>query len=893
MADSELISAANKLTGVISKLTSGVSSLNSGISAVAKGNVTGQSLVDAGTAAAGLVPGFGAVGQALGSFAKTGMQMADDLKAGSQYGAYFNQNLGEFAETVLGARDSMESWNARLAKSADAFSHLGSNMDKSMVLYGKMAKDMQDMPLAAQLEMTGIKAEELNDVMATNISMRKFVDFNDANAKKEAINSTLNLVKEMDDLARTTGLSRDQQKKQLEEEMKRPDVAALMMSMTKEQQTALLQTSAKMGAQAENVRNLFIEMAAGNGTVRSTGGGQTMAALNQINPEIAAMMRESSQLLKSGSAEDRKRAEDLMSQVGPMIEEGLKNPKLTAQIAMMQATGEQTFKELGKIVTDTKGLGAETAKSAEAFSAGFASVEEYEAKQKEKVEAERKGLTVTGEQDTGAAAYRTAQALDRLGKDISAGATPAFTKLNNETGELIKSYNLLNGVLRAHTAEEARQFGSYESIKGLLTGKGVPTGAGEPATAPTTTTGEPQGKVTNIGRAGGSLGAVGKWLEDWGAGTPVTLHGKEGIVTEEQFKMIGKDVNSMLSQLGVNGIGGAVNTPTSSKSEINVEFSKTIADFNDKFKSLGVNVTDLTNEMLTGGLRTQKSVEQFSKLGLSVDEFQTIITKDKLDRITLMQASKDPVFERLEDLVSDVTPESQVTAEKDLESKKGSDTFSDMIFGIGDIAGKAFDDITKGPDSITGIFTGIGDIAGKAFDTLTKEKPVPEGFKKEESGRTVLDMKTPEEWNKIEKDNAAIAAFDKKYNIKRDDIDVVGLKNSQESAAKINEEQKNKLSETITTAQSSMISAVTQAKEAEKLNAAQQETPTEAPVKTEKPAETAPVATETPAENEIKTQLVMLNKQMGQLVNYTMEVATNSKQQIRATKQAASNNIMG
>jgi hypothetical protein len=37
------------------------------------------------------------------------------------------------------------------------------------------------------------------------------------------------------------------------------------------------------------------------------------------------------------------------------------------------------------------------------------------------------------------------------------------------------------------------------------------------------------------GRANGSLGSVGKLIEDFGAGTPMMLHGREGVITEKQL----------------------------------------------------------------------------------------------------------------------------------------------------------------------------------------------------------------------------------------------------------------------------------------------------------------------------------------------------------------------
>jgi len=40
------------------------------------------------------------------------------------------------------------------------------------------------------------------------------------------------------------------------------------------------------------------------------------------------------------------------------------------------------------------------------------------------------------------------------------------------------------------------------------------------------------------GRAGGSIGATGKLIEDFGKGTPVMLHGREGVITEKQLSAL-------------------------------------------------------------------------------------------------------------------------------------------------------------------------------------------------------------------------------------------------------------------------------------------------------------------------------------------------------------------
>jgi len=52
-----------------------------------------------------------------------------------------------------------------------------------------------------------------------------------------------------------------------------------------------------------------------------------------------------------------------------------------------------------------------------------------------------------------------------------------------------------------------------------------------------------------VSRAEGSLGAVGSLIEDFGKGTPATLHGKEGIITSEQLENMAKGVSGMMQSV--------------------------------------------------------------------------------------------------------------------------------------------------------------------------------------------------------------------------------------------------------------------------------------------------------------------------------------------------------
>jgi len=59
------------------------------------------------------------------------------------------------------------------------------------------------------------------------------------------------------------------------------------------------------------------------------------------------------------------------------------------------------------------------------------------------------------------------------------------------------------------------------------------------------------------GRATGSLGATGKLIEDFGAGTPMMLHGREGVITEDQLTQFAQQAMSMNTNMNMPGLGDA------------------------------------------------------------------------------------------------------------------------------------------------------------------------------------------------------------------------------------------------------------------------------------------------------------------------------------------------
>jgi hypothetical protein len=63
-------------------------------------------------------------------------------------------------------------------------------------------------------------------------------------------------------------------------------------------------------------------------------------------------------------------------------------------------------------------------------------------------------------------------------------------------------------------------------------------------------------------RAGGSLAAAGSLIEDFGKGTPAMLHGREGVITEQQLQQFG----DMAMKVGMGSVVAKPGTPATATS---------------------------------------------------------------------------------------------------------------------------------------------------------------------------------------------------------------------------------------------------------------------------------------------------------------------------------------
>jgi hypothetical protein len=144
-------------------------------------------------------------------------------------------------------------------------------------------------------------------------------------------------------------------------------------------------------------------------------------------------------------------------------------------------------------------------------------------------------------------------------------------------------------------------------------------------------------------RSGGSLGAVGKLIEDFGRGTPTVLHGREGVITEDQLRQFGVMAMNMglaATQSGATPPGTAPTAGTRGLDGASARSLQSRFDM-DNINTIMENVSKEAKELLdsqkiytqTEKITQQKILEDTEKI--SDNTLQSRLISDQ-DRITLM-----------------------------------------------------------------------------------------------------------------------------------------------------------------------------------------------------------------------------------------------------------------
>jgi hypothetical protein len=535
-----------------------------------------------------VVEGFKFVYQA----ASENLDMMNDL---SKSGMNFSGDIMTMSASVKGMRISNEEFSDIMKRNSTGFNALGGNATRGAEAFVKLANEFQKSEFTDSLVAAGISNKELNDILAMEMTTKKMAIRDDKESRREAIESAAALAKEMDMMSKLTGKSREEQLAQMQKVKDDMAVEAKIRQMaaengiTDEKEIAKLRKNvteqiaqAEMQGRGQLLKETFIygqavskeaaqqQISVGNQAFQATvSQGRALMAMNFTESQ------EQAKAARRGLVDFQKSAEGMQLALLPgqnqFTEDTHKMMKATQAYRDSLAAIEQEEAFRGKST-------AEIEKEAERRAKEASEGRDKEGKQvNQSAEAMVKLQQRTKEVET--AFYK--DLILPLEKDlrptikmVSDQFLPSHTRRPGVAGAGVSFEDTIGAGLRTsynrassapdrskmtdaeaaaydvNTSKELRQgldhLGKTNSkviAEGMLAAGQVASDAGKVISAGGQAAVEAvqaKGKKRNLG----SVGATNQLFEDFGQGTLMELHGKETILTENQFKDLAKGIRS-------------------------------------------------------------------------------------------------------------------------------------------------------------------------------------------------------------------------------------------------------------------------------------------------------------------------------------------------------------
>ena len=367
-------------------------------------------------------------------------------------GVNFGNNIGQFTESVVSARMSIPEFVKIIGENGSKIAGLGSNAQKSAEVFLAIGKDFAETPAVRQLNATGVGMEELNKVLTISTINRRNLDMTNAVTQQRVADAAVAMAVEMDNVARLTGVSRQQQEKQIAEQMKKAEVEIMLAAMSEEERSSYEKNTTALGKYGKEFQDVL--------TIYSTGGvrnAEDNAKVAAMGPKFAGLLEEMSKI-KGNTAEDNEARKKVQAQIDEEALRISKNPEeLKSRAALATAAGEYgkaqaavtvAVLRYGAVLQNAdRTLAEENAQRAKAGKAAI-TLEEF-VNEQVKAEAEKRKAALTS-LEPGAIINRT----EALIKDISAGAAAGLNDLNTGAKNAAEGITGFNKLLQPLTKED-------------------------------------------------------------------------------------------------------------------------------------------------------------------------------------------------------------------------------------------------------------------------------------------------------------------------------------------------------------------------------------------------------------------------------------------------------
>jgi hypothetical protein len=569
-------------------------------------------------------------------FKEGASQSLDTFQRLSGSGASFSGDLIGMTKSAYNSRLSLDQFSDLIKENGSRISGLGGNVTRGAEAFAKLSKEFFDSGAANELRNIGYTSKDLNEILAIQASTQRAGYKDTEEGRRKSILAAKDLAEQMDAVAKLTGKSREQQMEAMKKEAVDGQVTSkirLLANGDLQKEATLRLEYNKLAAEARKRgdEELFKQQfAAGTyltqaaGTQASVMGQQSRAveeaaarlAKGDITGAQAASARADAEAVKNG----RDRTILLM---GTMGEAG----GAVSGVAKKFVENTETFNDNVMRVAAANGILLRTQEDyAKALKLTIDDIKQTQKGNRPVIDdktgkpvLDAKGNVKYEDVGQSGRAAVAAQAFKQDAQSMiaSIAAATVTKKVLDDLGKLADEYHRGTNMLAAERAAR-----NAINNAGVTPTKG-PDGKDRPPVSNSQVDDEKGGVVgsavsaisglkemvvkgvTNLfidgkavpGKSTGSLGTVGKIMEDFGAGTLAVLHGREGVITEDQMANLAKGIQGQSASAVIGTLKNSLPKPgTEDKS-----FAENMADSIRKgMQTVGVNPNMRGNP--TGGM---------------------------------------------------------------------------------------------------------------------------------------------------------------------------------------------------------------------------------------------------------------------------------------------------
>lgn len=367
-------------------------------------------------------------------------------KAGREIGGL--DFAGDAGRMNAGAKNMMltqEQMIELYKKQNGALNGLGPTVNRSAQVFNKLGEDFSKTTVSTQLAALGINMEEQAELQAEYLANNRFLNLQDAEQRAKTIQSFGNFVQQLDENSRLTGMSRKAQTDAVNEQAKNVRVMAAVSQLGPQAMENFKGMQGQIVGLGQNV-----QMAA---SAIYTGGPkneQERAAIAAMGP-AAAQFEKAVKMSKDAGDDPAKKAaaEQQMQLAREQIIAWQRSKAYTDAVQ----TGQGAVADAMRAQYEQNRYGPAAQFMANQNENKGKSQTELSDQQRKLAEQEKLRIDASGKPLAGSQTSIATNITDKALKNVAAGTTDQFIKLNDALGESEKLHKSINGLMRAAGSE--------------------------------------------------------------------------------------------------------------------------------------------------------------------------------------------------------------------------------------------------------------------------------------------------------------------------------------------------------------------------------------------------------------------------------------------------------